>query len=138
MNGKRGKGLERGPALREGKTLKVESQERYRDEISPERFRGAEAGESVRNAAAGAWQARKACVKRIPGSGSAEGKRSPGGLSATADACLERGTVTESAGRKRGGASRESGPYDTRPTVGSRFDALEGRASLREEHHSGL
>jgi len=40
-NGKRGRGLERDPALRKGKTLKVESQERYRDEIGPERVREA-------------------------------------------------------------------------------------------------
>jgi hypothetical protein len=40
-NGKRGRDLERGPALREEKTLKVESQERYRDEIGPERSREA-------------------------------------------------------------------------------------------------
>jgi hypothetical protein len=38
-NGKRGRSFERGSALREEKTLKVESQERYRDETSPERFR---------------------------------------------------------------------------------------------------
>jgi hypothetical protein len=46
-NGKRGAVFERGSALREEKTLKVESQERYRDEIGPERFREAKAGESV-------------------------------------------------------------------------------------------
>jgi len=40
-NGKRGRGFERNPALRKEKTLKVESQERYRDEISPERCREA-------------------------------------------------------------------------------------------------
>jgi len=76
-NGKRGRGLERGPALREEKTLKVESQERYRDEIGPERFREAKAGESVRNAGAGPWWARNAHVKRIPDSVSAEGKSKP-------------------------------------------------------------
>jgi len=58
-NGKRGRGVERRSALREGKTLKVETQERYRDETSPERFREAKAGESVRNAEAGPWWARK-------------------------------------------------------------------------------
>jgi len=76
-NGKRGTDLERGPALREAKTLKVESQERYRDEIGPERSREAKAGESVRNAGAGPWWARKAHVKRIPDSVSAVGSKKP-------------------------------------------------------------
>jgi hypothetical protein len=35
----RGRGVERRSALREGKTLKVESQERYRGEMTLERFR---------------------------------------------------------------------------------------------------
>jgi hypothetical protein len=58
-NGRRAARSERATALREGKPLKVESQERYRDETSPERSRGAETGESVRNAGAGAWRARQ-------------------------------------------------------------------------------
>jgi hypothetical protein len=73
----RGQGVERRSALREGKTLKVESQERYRGEMTLERFREEETGESVRNAEAGPRRARKARVTRIPDSVSAEGNWKP-------------------------------------------------------------
>lgn len=76
-NGTRGRVLERGSALRVGNTLKVESQERYRDETGPDRFREAKTGESVRNAGAGPWWARNAHEKRILDSVSAVGKSKP-------------------------------------------------------------
>ena len=39
------------------KALKAKSQERHRDETSPERCCGVQTGESVRNAEAGRWRA---------------------------------------------------------------------------------
>jgi hypothetical protein len=61
INGRRGEGPERGPALREDEDPggPGQAQERYRDEISPERFRGEQTGESVRNAEAGPWRVRQ-------------------------------------------------------------------------------
>jgi len=138
-NGKRGRGLERGSALREGKTLKVESQERYRDEISPERCREAKAGESVRNAGAGPWRARNARVKRIPDSVSAVGKSKPRKVVGPRRALplpgvkSQRVTGSEIRAQPAASAAGQGAPVDG----WFRMHALEGRARLREERHVG-
>jgi hypothetical protein len=66
------------------KTLKVmESQERYRYEISPDRFRGAETGESAKNAEAGTWRECNPAISGSPIPQALKGSKSPGGLSAS-------------------------------------------------------
>lgn len=138
-NGKRGTGLERGSALREGKTLKVESQERYRDEISPERCREAKAGESVRNAGAGPWRARNAREKRIPDSVSAVGKSKPRKVVGPRRALPLPGVKSQRVNGSKGRAQPAASAAGQGAPVDGwfRMHALEGRARLREERHVG-